>query len=59
MSKVYESYLEMEEVYKDNAWQEWLEEQERLAREEDYGLSGENMVECKAERFAKAIVSLG
>ena len=59
MSKVYEAHLQMEELCQDTGWQEWQEEQERLAKEENYGLSGENMVDCKAERFAKEIIKLG
>lgn len=56
MSKVYEAALQMQELAQDIAWNEHVEEMQRLAQEEDYGLSGENMEDCKAEKFAKMIL---
>lgn len=54
MSKVWENHLEMKELAQDNSWQEWQEEQERLAREEAYGF--DNMEEPKAKEFARRIL---
>ena len=56
MSKVYEAHLEMEQLAQDNGWQEQKEEQERLAREEAYGM--DNMEPNKAEEFAKKLIEV-
>ena len=61
MSKVYNYYLEMEELAQDVHWQAWQEEELRLTNMEldamqAYGY--ENMEDNKAEEFARKVAAV-
>lgn len=56
MSKVYENYLEMEELNCDAEYQEWLCKQQFLSDQDLNELEYENMEDCKAHEFAKKIL---
>ena len=54
MSKVYNYYMEMNELANDAEYQEYLAELEHKAQSEAYGM--DNMEDNKAMKFAKKIL---
>ena len=56
MSKVYEYHQEMEEIFADADYQDWLCQQQELSEQDLENMAQEHSPEAKAERFAKIML---
>ena len=56
MSKIYEYELHMKEMYEDADYQEWMAEQSEMSEQDINEMAMENMVDCKAKKFAQMML---